>query len=144
MSATFTKDDIAGLSADQQKAILEALFLAVGIDREVDPEERMRFREAAEAIPWELDQAVIRATLEGARDRVQNTTDQEAFLSWIRAIAESLPGQELRIKLIRMMASLAMIGDLDRNERGLLNAFLLEFKFPDGVVQELKAEFGRP
>jgi uncharacterized membrane protein YebE (DUF533 family) len=143
MSAILTSEDISELSDDQQKAILEALFLAVGIDREVDPEERTRFRETAEAVPWSLDSETIQATLKAARDRVANTTDQPAFLAWISSIADKLPGQELRTKVVRMMASLAMIGDFDRNEKGLLNAFLLELELPDQVVQELREEFGR-
>ena len=144
MAATLTKEDIDSLSVQQQKAILEALFLAIGIDRNVDEDERVAFRVEAEAIPWNLDPGTIKRFLEEARDRIAATSDQKVFLAWIDDIAEALPGVELREKVVATMARLAFVGGLEpRNERGLLNAFIMAFQLSDEVVQRLRKEFGR-
>lgn len=143
LSGTLSDTDIADLSADQQNAILEALFLAVGIDRQVDAEERSEFRQLVESIPWTIDATVRQNTLVGARDRVVSTKSQDEFLAWIRSIADLLPDVILREKVVRMMASLAFVNGLDRNEQGLLNAFLLAFETPPDVIEKLRVEFGR-
>lgn len=133
--------DMSGLSEDQKKAVLESLFIAIGVDRQVDPSEGKQFEIEVRKIPWDMDKDTLSATVVAARDRVNDTRDRDGWLGWIDEIATRLPS-EIRVKVIATMARLAFVNGLKDRERKILNAFIQAFELPEATVRELRKEFG--
>lgn len=137
MDLNISAADLAELSAPQQEAILQALFLAVGIDRVVDEAESQQFNQVVAQIPWTVEAARLRAVLRetAARRKVSQAPEN---IAWIHEIAAQLPGQALREKVLAAMGRLALANQLSDAERGLLGATAEAFKIPKERLAELR------
>lgn len=143
MDFALNADDMATLTTDQKEAIMESLFLAIAVDRSIDPEELATFRGEAEKIPWGLEADAMQQTFQKAHARVNETTDRETWLAWVQEIAERLPTLDIREKVVGTMAKLAFVGGLEKREKGLLNAFIMAFELSEERVAKMREAFGR-
>ena len=145
MDLILNADDMASLSAVQKDAILEALFLALGIDREIQPDELARFDQEVARIPWGIEERVLRDLVQAARVRRKLVSGTENTLAWIRELANKLPNQTVKEKTLGTMARIALAHGLNRPERGLLNTFAANLGLPTERLEQIKAELtGQP
>lgn len=138
MDLTFKKDDLADLSAVQKDSILQSMFLALGIDREIDSEELARFEKELSSIPWGIEPQVIKDMVQAARVRRKLVSGTEETMAWIRELAGHLPTQAVKEKTLAAMARIAMAHGLSRPERGLLNTFAAALELPAEHIDEMR------
>lgn len=129
MNLTIDADDLAPLSPAQKEALLQALFLAVGIDRLVDAEESQRFNQEVARIPWGIDPEPLRRVLHSAAAR-RKVSQAAENIAWVAEIAAQLPDQALREKTLATMGRIALANELNDAERGLLGAVAQAFEIP--------------
>lgn len=129
MDLTINAADLAELSVTQKEAVLQALFLTVGIDRVVEAEESSRFNQEVARIPFGVEPQELRQVLRAsaARRKVSHAAEN---IAWIHEIAAQLPSPELREKVLATMGRIAMADQLNDAERGLLSAAALAFEIP--------------
>ncbi len=138
MDLTLNVSDLSSLSAEQKNAILQALFLALGIDREVNPEELARFEHELASIPWGLEHSLLQQMVQAARVRRKLVSGSDETLAWIREIASHLPTPAVKEKTLAAMSRIAMAQGINRAERGLLNTFASVLELPAERLEQLR------
>ena len=138
MDLTLNVSDLSSLSAEQKNAILQALFLALGIDREVNPEELARFEHEVASIPWGLEHSLLQQMVQAARVRRKLVSGSDETLAWIREIASRLPTPAEKEKTLAAMSRIAMAQGINRAERGLLNTFASVLELPAERLEQLR------
>ena len=130
--------DLTNLSGMQKNAILQALFLALGIDREVNAEELAQFEREVASIPWGIDHALLQEMVRAARVRRKLVSGAHDTQVWIREIASYLPSQSVKEKTLAAMGRIALAQGINRAERGLLNAFASSLELPADRLEQIK------
>lgn len=138
MDLTLNASDLTGLSAMQKNAILQALFLALGIDREVNAEELARFEHEVASIPWGIDHALLHEMVQAARVRRKLVSGAHDTQVWIREIASHLPTPSVKEKTLAAMGRIAMAQGINRAERGMLNAFASSLELPAERLEQIR------
>lgn len=139
MDLMLSAADLADLTAMQKDAILQALFLSLGIDRVIEPEEATRFNEEVAAIPWGIEPQVVHDMVQAARVRRKLVSSREDAMAWIQEIASRLPSQAVKEKTLGAMGRIAMAQGVNQAERGLLNTVAAAFALPDDRLEQIRA-----
>jgi uncharacterized tellurite resistance protein B-like protein len=108
MKLTLNRDDLEKLSQDQKAAIIDAMVVAVLADGVATPVETARFDAELAEVPWELDKNTVVALVRAAREKVGNLKSGEEGIALVKDVAERLPTDDLREKVLRMMVSVMM------------------------------------
>jgi len=141
MGYEIKKQDLDGLSADQQVAIMESLVLAVVADHKTSPAETKQFEAEVNAVPWNLEPATVMADLLDVRTRILAMKTSEEAVSLINQIAERLPDPVLREKLFYAMGSI-MASDLQMtlDEKNVLSVYVKAFGLTVDQVESIKTD----
>jgi hypothetical protein len=132
--------DLASLDDAQRLAVLETMVLGLIADNQVQPAELRRFDEIVLALPWGVEKEVLVGMIQGARDRLVAIKSPAQIQDYLVALAERLPGAELRDKVVFTMATLMLSdGVLDRIEKNILGIFTVAF----GITSERVAAIQR-
>lgn len=126
--ATFTKEEIASLTPDQQDAVLEALVVAVVADANVGSDEVARFDKEIGSIPWAQPKEAIVEKAQAAQARVMALETDEERIGLLKSIAARLPAAPIAEKTVATMARV-MAADkvVNPTEKNVLAAFALAF-----------------
>lgn len=141
MGYQIKKQDLAGLSADQQVAIMESLVLAVVADHATSPQETRQFETQINAVPWTLEPAKVMEQLRDVRTRILAMKSASEAVSLINQIAERLPDPALREKLFYAMASI-MASDLQMtlDEKNVLAVYAKAFGLTGDQIEAIKTD----
>jgi uncharacterized tellurite resistance protein B-like protein len=129
MKFVLNQDDVKDLSDEQQSSIFDALVAAAWADGNVSQAEMARFEAEVVKVPWGKDEQTLIKMVHGARERVAALKDKDSVLSFIKDIAEKLPSQTVREKVLYMMGVI-MFSDrqLSDAEKNVVKAFADAFK----------------
>ncbi|MCE9575362.1 MAG: hypothetical protein K8W52_19580 [Deltaproteobacteria bacterium] len=141
MGYEIKKQDLDGLSADQQVAIMESLVLAVVADHKTTPAETKQFEAEVNAVPWNLEPAKVMEQLLAVRTRIIAMKTPEEAASLINQVAERLPDPVLREKLFYAMGSI-MASDLQMTleEKNVLSVYVKAFGLTVDQVESIKTD----
>lgn len=140
MGYTIEKQDVEGLSDDQQVAILESLVLALAADRKTSPAETGELEAQLNAVPWTMQPPQVIEHLLEVRTRVLALPPAEAA-ALIDRIAERLPAPALREKLFHAMASImAADHQMSVDERAVLARYTKAFGLTVEQIEAIKAD----
>jgi uncharacterized tellurite resistance protein B-like protein len=119
-----TQDDIKALSDDQQSVIFDALVTAAWADGNVSEAEMSRFEKEIVKIPWGKPDSVLIEMVKASKERLASLKTRDSVLTFIKDIADKLPKQELREKVVYTMG-LIMFTDRELNnaEANVITAF---------------------
>jgi hypothetical protein len=136
-------DDLGALSNVQKAAVVDALFLVIAIDRQVSPVELQRFNAEIRRVHWRVGDEMLMLMVDKARMRVKSTLSPDAWRAWVKEIAQLVTDETLREKVVRTMIELKLgiTAEVNERERGLINAFILEFQLSPLAVRDLTSEF---
>jgi uncharacterized tellurite resistance protein B-like protein len=149
-----TADELAGLTDDQNMAILESLFLTVIVDGKVEPNEVKAFAASALTYPWSWGTSAdtIKAKLDTLAGNLK-AISPDGMKDHLRAIGERIPTPVLREKTFAGMFALMIAdGKLDDKEKtaaiGFANVFGLAQPRAVEIIQQvmaaLLAAMGKP
>jgi hypothetical protein len=138
MQLTLDDAQVARLTAEQKKAILQSFYLVLAVDRQVDPAEHQGLEDEVKKVSWGIESAEIHGFLVDARDRVLRTKEREEWVAWVRELVQQIPA-EVHVPVIATMARLGLVNDLNQHERGLLNVFAMTMGLTQDVADQLKA-----
>jgi hypothetical protein len=140
MSFAFTVQDLAGLTADQKAAIMESLVMAVLADGGASRAETARFDLEVDAIPWGMEAAEVKAGLEAARARIVQLAGEDVVIAYVKDAATRMPGEVLREKVFRAMASIMYSSrEMTRPAAAVLAAYSSVFELPLDRMNAIKA-----
>jgi uncharacterized tellurite resistance protein B-like protein len=123
-SFAILEEDMKEINDEQQGVVLDALVAAAWADGAVRPSEIKRFEQEVVRIPWGKSHDELKAMIYASTQRVSALKDRDAVFAFIKSIADKLPNQTLREKLLHTMV-LVMYSDKDLNEeeRNVVAAF---------------------
>ncbi len=135
MAMQLAAADFENMDDAQRLAVLEAMVVGLIADNQVTPPEVRRFDEIVMALPWGVERAVLSAMISGARNRLA-ALKRDEIDSYVKQLAERLPSQELREKVIYTMATLMFSdGEQVQAEKNVLGLFVIAF----GITTERAA-----
>jgi uncharacterized tellurite resistance protein B-like protein len=127
MAMQLAAADFDHMDDAQRLAVLEAMVVGLIADNKVTPPEVRRFDEIVLALPWGVERAVLSAMITGARNRLA-ALKREEIDAYVTQLAERLPSQELREKVIYTMATLMFSdGEQVQAEKNVLGLFVVAF-----------------
>ena len=137
---SITQDDMKGISEDQQSTVFDALVAAAWADGNVSDSERERFEQEVVKIPFGKPEAELIKMIHASTAKVGALQDKDAVLAFIKSIAEKLPNQDFREKLLHTMVKV-MYSDKDLNaaERNVITAFVEAFGVTTARFQDIAA-----
>lgn len=123
--------------------MVDALFLVVAIDRQISPVELQKFNAEIRRVHWRVGDEMLMLMVDKARMRVKSTLNPDAWQAWVKEIALLVTDETLREKIVRTMIELklSISPEINERERGLINAFIIEFKLSPLAVRDLSIEF---
>lgn len=122
----------------ERRAILNAMYLVLAVDRQVDRAEHDELEVEVKKVPWGIEAKTIHGYLVETRDRVLRTKTREEWVAWVQELAQQIPAT-VHVPVLATMARLAKISDISQNERGLLNLFAMTFGITQPVADQIKA-----
>lgn len=135
-----TAEDFAAMDEPQRVAVLETMVIGLIADDKVTPAEIRRFDEIVLALPWGVERSVLAAMTTGARDRLLALKAPAAIHDYVAKLAQRLPSQELREKVVFTMATLMFSdGEIVRAEQNLLGLFVVAFGITSDRAAAIKA-----
>jgi len=128
MKFVLNQEDVKSLSEDQQSAIFDALVAAAWADGNVSQAEMARFEAEVVKVPWGKDEQTLIKMVHASRDRVGQLKDKDGVLAFIKNIADRVPSQTVREKILYMMGVI-MFSDrqLSDAEKNVVAAFAQAF-----------------
>ncbi|HUQ03750.1 MAG TPA: TerB family tellurite resistance protein [Kofleriaceae bacterium] len=125
--------DFEHMDDAQRLAVLEAMVVGLIADNQVTPPEVRRFDEIVMALPWGVERPVLAAMISGARNRLAALKTRDEIDAYVKQLAERLPSQELREKVVFTMATLMFSdGEQVQAEKNVLGLFVIAF----GITSE--------
>ncbi len=111
----------------QRIAVLESMIAGMIADNRITPAEARRFDEIVLGLPWGVEQPVLAAIIQGAKDRLSAVTRDQVH-DYVSALATRIPTPDLRDKVVFTMATLMLAdGELAQIEKNVLGLFVLAF-----------------
>jgi uncharacterized tellurite resistance protein B-like protein len=127
--------DFSALEDPERLAVLEALVVGVIADGKINAMESRHFDELVLGLPWGFDNAVLRVMIQGAHERLAGLRTPIEIHDYLVQLAQRLPSESLREKVIFTMASLMHSdGDFNRAEKNVVGAFAVAFGIPSERV----------
>ena len=140
MKLTLTREDMNKLGQDEKAAIIDALVVAVLADGVASPVEVARFDAEVAEVPWELDQHTVVGLIRSARERVGALKGDEG-IALVKSIAEKLPSEEIREKVLRMMISVMLAdGRPAKQEQQVGGVFAAAFQLSPESLRRIGAD----
>jgi tellurite resistance protein TerB len=128
-----SKEEIEGLTPEQQDGILEALVMAAIADGKVGADEIARFDVEIGKVPWIQPKEEILKKAQAAQARILALANVDERTAMLKGIAARLPPGPVTEKTLGMMALvMAADGGLTEVEKGTLGAIAEAF----GVTKE--------
>jgi uncharacterized tellurite resistance protein B-like protein len=128
MKFVLNQEDVKSLSEDQQSAIFDALVAAAWADGTVSQAEMARFEAEVVKVPWGKDEQALLKMVHASKARVDQLKDKDGVLAFIKGIADRVPSQTIREKILYMMGVI-MYSDrqLGEAEKNVVAAFAQAF-----------------
>lgn len=128
--------DLQAMNEGEKAAVLEALVAGVFADGKATPDEIQRFDEIVMAVPWGMDDGVLKALVHGTQQRVLALKTAGDVQDFVANLAARLPSPALRDKVVFTMATVMAADDeVNQLERNVLGLFVLAF----GITTERTA-----
>jgi uncharacterized tellurite resistance protein B-like protein len=135
-----TQNDMNGVSEEQQSTVFDALVTAAWADGKVSDAEMKRFEEEVVKIPWGKPEAELIKMIHASTARVGALKDKDAVLAFIKAIADKLPKQDFREKVLHTMVQVMYADkDLNAEEKNVIMAFVEAFGVTHARFQDIAA-----
>jgi uncharacterized tellurite resistance protein B-like protein len=133
-----TQDDMKDLSEEQKGTLFDALVTAAWVDGSVNEAEMKSFEKEVGRLPWGKEDADLVKMVTAAKERVSALKDKDAVLGFIKGIAEKLPKQDFREKLLYTMGLIVFSDrDLNNAELNVLLAFAEAFGISKDRIDEI-------
>lgn len=134
------KDDMKGLSEEQQGVIFDALVAAGWADGSVSDAERQRFEKEVVKIPWGRSEAELIKMINASSAKVAALKDDNDVLAFIKNIAEKLPTQDFREKVLYLMIQIMRSDkNLSSGEQNVITKFVEAFGVGQARFQDIAA-----
>jgi uncharacterized tellurite resistance protein B-like protein len=127
--------DFSTLEDPERLAVLEALVVGVIADGQINAAESRHFDELVLGLPWGFDREVLRVMIQGAHERLSGLTTPVEIHDYLVKLAQRLPSESLREKVIFTMATLMHSdGEFNRAEKNVVGAVAVAFGIPSDRV----------
>jgi uncharacterized tellurite resistance protein B-like protein len=135
--------DLLAMDDGQKAAVLEALVTGVLADGRVTPAEVRRFDEIVMALPWGMDEPVLKALVKGTQERVMALKTPQQIHDFVANLAARLTAPALRDKVVYTMASvMGADGDVNQLEKNVVGLFVVSFGITTDRFEAIKAAVG--
>lgn len=135
--------DLLAMDDGQKAAVLEALVTGVLADGRVTPAEVRRFDEIVMALPWGMEEPVLKALVKGTQERVMALKTPAQIHDFVANLAARLTQPDLRDKVVYTMASvMGADGDVNQLEKNVVGLFVVSFGITSDRFAAIKAAVG--